>query len=153
MARQGSAQATVAAPADVVFGVITDLERLPKWNQLMTGVVERPEDLAPGAEWVVGFRAMGRSWKSRSRVEELDASRRVFQYRSATDDGNPSFTVWRWEVEPDGAGSRVRLSWDLHPRTFWRRTLLVRIRGRQLRSEVSTSLTALERACQGDIVS
>ena len=143
MPKQGSAEATIAAPPDDVFAFITDLDRLPEWNTIMTGVVERPAELAPGAEWVVGFRALGRSWSSRSRVEEIDRARRVFQYRSGTDDGNPSYTTWRWQVDPDGDGSRVTLGWELRPKTFWRRALIVHVRNRQLRSEAPASLAAL----------
>jgi hypothetical protein len=37
--------------------------------------------------------------------------------------------------------------WELHPATFWRRVLLVRIRARQLaRNEIPASLAALARA-------
>ena len=145
MPKQGSAEATVAAPPDEVFAVVTDIDRLPEWNAVMTDVVESPAALAPGTEWVVGFRAMGQSWNSRSRLDEIDRARRVFQYRSGTDDDNPSYTTWRWQIEPAGDGSRVTLSWDLNPKTFWRRALVAHLRSRQLRSEVPASLAALAR--------
>ncbi|MGH9033974.1 MAG: SRPBCC family protein [Acidimicrobiia bacterium] len=145
MPKRGSAETTVAAPPDDVFALITAIDRLPEWNAIMTGVVERPAELAPGAEWVVGFHALGRSWNSRSRVDEVDRARRVFQYRSRTDDDNPSYTVWRWQVDPDGDGSRITLGWDLEPKTFWRRVLIAHVRNRQLRSEVPASLDALAR--------
>jgi hypothetical protein len=88
---------------------------------------------------------MGHSWPSRSRVEEVDSGRRVFAYRSQTDDGNPSYALWRWEVEPADGGSRVKASWDLNPQTFWRRVLLGRMRARQLRREVPASIQSLGR--------
>ncbi len=38
----------------------------------------------------------------------------VFAYRSCTDDGNPWYAIWRWQIAPDGDGaSRVTVSWDL----------------------------------------
>jgi hypothetical protein len=50
-------------------------------------------------------------------------------------------------VTDDPAGSRVTVTWSLHPATFWRRVLLGRIRARQLaNTEVPTSLTALAAA-------
>ena len=65
---------------------------------------------------------MGQSWRSRSRLEELDRERRVFTYRSGTDDGNPSYALWR-------------------------KVLLGPVRHRQLRrSEVPASIAALEAA-------
>ncbi len=78
-----------------------------------------------------------------------DAEARRFAYRSWTDDGNPSYAGWSWEVAEDPAGSRVTVAWELHPVTFWRRVLLVRIRARQLsRRELPESLTALAAAAK-----
>ena len=74
----------------------------------------------------------------------LDASARRFEYTSRTDDGHPSYTVWSWTVSGTERGSRVSVSWELNPKTFWRRVLLVRVRQHQLlKSEVPTSLAAL----------
>lgn len=134
----------VAAPADAVFETLTDIDGLPEWNKVMTAVVESPPLLAPGAEWVVEFHVLGRTWRSRSTVEELDESRRRFAYCSRTDDGNPSDARWSWQVDADPAGSRVTVAVALHPATFWRRVLLARIRSRQLaRTELPASLSAL----------
>lgn len=139
--------AIVAAPPDAVFGTLTDIARLPAWNDRMTAVVDCPRDLTVGAEWVVGFRVLGRSWHSRSVVDEVDTARRRFAYRSRTDDGNPSEARWTWEVTDDAAGCRVTVTWSLKPATFWRRLLLVRVRARQLaRTELPASLAALARA-------
>jgi uncharacterized protein YndB with AHSA1/START domain len=138
---------TVAASPETVFDLITDLDRLPEWNAHMTAVVERQPTLTPGTEWVVEFRAMGQTWRSRSRLEILDPERRVFEYRSGTDDGNPSYAIWRWEVEPSGDGANVTVAWDLHPATFWRKVLLGPVRHRQLRrAEVPASIAALAEA-------
>lgn len=142
---KGSTEAQVTAPADAVFGALTDVRRLPEWNTIIKEVVEAPEKLEPGASWLVQIRAMGSGWKSRSTVEEYDAAKRVFAYKSQTDDGNPSKALWRWEVDDAGDGSRVRVSWDVQPVTFWRRTLLARIRARQLAKEVPASVDALAR--------
>jgi uncharacterized protein YndB with AHSA1/START domain len=147
MGRRGSATATLAAAPDAAFALLTDVDRLPEWNAIMAGVVERPEALVSGAQWVVEFRALGQSWRSRSQLEELDPARRLFVYRSGTDDGNPSYARWRWAVEDAGDGrSRVTASWDLHPATFWRRWLLAPVRSRQLQREVPASIAALGRA-------
>jgi hypothetical protein len=142
--RSGQASEVVATSPDSLFRTLTDIGGLPSWNEKMTSVVERPATLEVGAEWVVEFHVLGRTWRSRSTVEELDLVGRRFVYRSGTDDGNPSRARWAWEVTGDPAGSRVTVSWDLHPVTFWRRVLLVRIRGAQLaRTEVPASLAAL----------
>jgi uncharacterized protein YndB with AHSA1/START domain len=139
--------AVVPADPAAVFGTLTDVARLPDWNAAMRSIIDQPDRLAVGAEWVVEFRVLGRTWRSRSAVEEFDVGARRFVYRSGTDDGNPSYARWAWEVTEDPAGSKVTVSWELHPVTFWRRTLLVRIRGRQLaRTELPASLAALAAA-------
>jgi uncharacterized protein YndB with AHSA1/START domain len=144
-----SAHASTVVPASVatVMATLTDLARLPEWNEVMTAVIEAPDRLEAGAEWLVEFRAMGQTWRSRSTIEELDLADGRFVYRSGTDDGNPSYARWAWQVAEDGAGSRVTVTWELHPATFWRRVLLVRIRARQLaRTEIPASLAALAHA-------
>ncbi|MGH3578253.1 MAG: hypothetical protein ACRDU0_11940, partial [Mycobacterium sp.] len=49
----GSVSTTTGASPAAVFARITDLGGLPDWNGAMTRVVEVPERLEPGAQWVV----------------------------------------------------------------------------------------------------
>ena len=144
-----NASAVLSSAPDAVFGVLTDPTRLPEWNEAITRVLDRPAELVPGSEWVVEMHALGQSWLSRARLEVLDPETGRFVYRACTDDGNPSYAHWEWTVSEDPAGSRVTVSWELHPLTFWRRVLLVRIRARQLRTEVPKSLRALGVAAAG----
>ena len=72
----GSVTEVVPEPADNVFAFLTDVE----------------------------IKAMGTSWKSRSKVQECDPQQRVFAYRSCTDDGNPSYAIWRWHRTPREGG-------------------------------------------------
>jgi hypothetical protein len=123
---------------------VTDIDRLPEWNDEVTAVLERPATLEVGAEWVVAMRAFGQRWRSRSTVTEIDAAGGLFAYRSQSDDGNPSYADWRWEVVADPAGTLVRVSVDAHPRTFWRRALLSRIRPPGLKKAMQESLRSLE---------
>jgi hypothetical protein len=101
--------------------------------------------LAEGVEWTVQMSILvpSATWPSRSRVLTYDPERMVFEHISQSDDGNPSFVVWRWSVALDPGGARVTVEWTGYPKTFWRRLLLARIRRRQLRSEASASLHAL----------
>ena len=147
MTASARASTVVPATADAVFRTLTDIARLPEWNSVMTSVIEKPDRLEVGAEWLVEFHALGQTWRSRSVVEELDLAGRRFVYQSGTDDGNPSYARWTWEVSDHGDGCQVSVMWELHPATFWRRVLLVRIRARQLaRNEIPASLAALARA-------
>lgn len=140
----GSCAATIPASPAAVFERITDLGQLPAWNRRMLAVVSTPPELVSGAEWVVRFRVLGRTWDSRSVVEEIDRSGLHFSYRAATDDGNPSRAMWRWDVAEAPGGSRATVRWELRPVTFWRRTLLGRVRAYQLaHQEVPASLLSL----------
>lgn len=143
----GHAVRVVPDDKDVVFRRLTDIAALPSWNTRMTRVVSQPDVLRPGAEWVVEFHVLGRTWHSRSTVDEIDPTSGRFRHRSRTDDGNPSEASWTWSVTDEPTGSRVEVSWTLRPVTFWRRVLLGRIRARQLaRTEVPASLAALAAA-------
>jgi hypothetical protein len=131
------------APPHIVFGQVTDIARLPEWNRAITEVLEQPEQLAPGAIWTVRLHALGQSWVSKSTVTELDATSGTFRHRSRTDDGNPSYADWEWTARPDGSGTCLSVRVDLHPKSFWRKYLLVQIRRPALRREMRASLTAL----------
>lgn len=149
MGGTGSVTGSISRSPNHVFACLSDIDRLPDWNANITKVLDGPDAIIPGAEWVVEMKALGNSWPSRSKVQEYDPTARVFGYRSCTDDGNPSYAIWRWVVEPAAEGaSRVTVSWDLKPATFWRRVLLARIRAHQLRREVPASIDALARALQ-----
>jgi hypothetical protein len=132
--------------ADAAFARITDLAALSSWNRIMTATLETPAALAPGAQWVVEFHALGQTWRSRSTVTDIDTNAHRFAYRAQTDDGNPSFASWEWKVTTGGRGCVVTVRVALHPQTFWRRLLFVHIRRRQLRREMRDSLAALETA-------
>lgn len=144
----GQASARVAAPPDRVFEVITDIEHVPSWNGRIEEVVEVPDELRDGAEWVVAMNVLGRRFNSRSHVIELDRAGRRFVYRSKREDDNPSFTIWTWEVEPDGEWSRVTLGWEFRPATIFRKRVISPLRHRMIeRDEAPASLIALAKAC------
>ena len=139
----GSATTRVHARPDEVFNLITDVDRLPDWNACIESVVDQPPSLTTGAEWVVKMHVSGMPrWDSRSQLVELDRKAGRFVFRSQSDDGNPSFIIWTWEVSGVDGAAEVTVRWDGHPQTFWRRVLFSRIRHRQLGKEVPTSLEA-----------
>jgi hypothetical protein len=141
-----SASTVIPAEPDHVFAFLTDVDRLPSWNAEITRVLRRPERLDPHTEYAVELHAAGMTWASRTRVLALDRSRRHFAHRSGTDDDNPSFTTWTWDVTPDPAGARVTVTWDPNPRTLWRRCVVVHWRRRCLARQVPRSLQALTAA-------
>jgi uncharacterized protein YndB with AHSA1/START domain len=141
---EGSATTRVAAPAPAVFDFVTDIDRLPTWNEAIERVTERPNSIAAGAEWVVIMHPRPLpSWRSRSRIEVLDRQRLRFGYETRTDDGDPTYAKWAWVVRPDGDGSEITVRWDVNPRTFGRKLIGARMRRRMLAHEVPASLHAL----------
>jgi uncharacterized protein YndB with AHSA1/START domain len=143
----GSANDRVDADAEAVFRLITDVDRLPEWNDAIECVVERPTELTAGAEWIVKMhpnRVM--SWNSRSTVEEIDRDAHRFTYRTVNADGNPSYAEWTWEITPLESGADVSVTWDVYLETIDRRLLAGPIRQRQLRKEVAASLQAIDTA-------
>jgi uncharacterized protein YndB with AHSA1/START domain len=143
----GMASASVTAPPDTVFRLITDVERLPEWNRAIECVVEPAPELAPGTEWVVKMHpSRGMTWKSRSKVEEIDTETCRFTYRTWNADGNPSYADWKWEVAPLDSIVQVTVTWDVYLKTLDRKLLAGPIRQRQLRKEVAASLRALDQA-------
>jgi uncharacterized protein YndB with AHSA1/START domain len=143
-----NATALVRATPDEVFAQLTDVDRLPSWNTELVEVLERPERLLPGTEFVVRMHAAGMTWPSRTRVLEVDPARRHLVYRSVSDDGNPSFTIWTWDVAPHPAGAEVTVAWDPNPRTLMRRCIVVHWRRRCLRRQVPRSLRSLAAAVE-----
>lgn len=142
------ATTVVEAPPALVFERITDIDRLPDWNAEIHDVIERPATLHPGAEWVVEIRAMKKHWNSRSRLAGLDAEGGRFAYRSQTDDGNPSYADWRWQLTPVPSGTRVDVEVDIRPRTFWRKHLFSKIRRPSLAKAMQHSLRNLQDVTQ-----
>lgn len=84
-------------------------------------------------------------FQSSSKVRVFDPNARLFVYRSTPED-NPSFSIWSWEVDPEGDGSRVRVKAELHPLSPAARWFFTYVRAFMLRRfELKRSLRALER--------
>ncbi len=67
-----------------------------------------------------------------------------FTYRSQSDDGNPSYADWRWQLTAGPDATRVDVEVDIRPRTFWRRHLLSKLRRSGLHAAMQRSLHALQ---------
>jgi hypothetical protein len=140
----GSECVQLNASPERVFAVLTDVAGLPDWNAKVHHVIEQPEaSLAEDAEWVVQMRAMGTKWPSRSHATVIDPDNWRFEHTSRTDDGNPSYGMWSWEIRPLATGSELKVTWAVYLRSFWRRTLLAPLRRPRLEAEVRASLAGL----------
>jgi hypothetical protein len=97
--------ATVAAPAETVWALLASATR---WDDWVDGRVERaePSPLAVGQVVTVLAPALGREWRARFVVEEVDATRGVLAMRVAFPLGMTLRE--RVSVRPlDGASCRV----------------------------------------------
>jgi uncharacterized protein YndB with AHSA1/START domain len=140
----GTAGVVLDASPQQVFAVLVDVARLPEWNAKVHHVIELPGGpVAEDSEWVVQMRAMGTRWPSRSHATVVDAQGCRFEHTSRTDDGNPSYSMWSWEVRPDICGSELTVTWAMYVRTFGRRTFAAPLRKPRLEAEVRTSLAGL----------
>ena len=138
------ADAVIEGDPQVIFDSITDIDYLPQWNDAIEQVIERPAGLTAGATWTVEMHpARAVRWKSTSTLQELDPERLRLSYRTVNADGNPSYTLWCWELAPTPSGVQVSVHWDVYLETLDRRLLAGPIRRLQLRREVAASLATL----------
>jgi uncharacterized protein YndB with AHSA1/START domain len=95
------AEAVIESDPRALFAAITDIDRLPEWNRTIEKVIERPDQLRAGASWTGGMHpTRGVRWKSVSTLQELDPAALRLSYRTVNADGNPSYTLWHWELTP-----------------------------------------------------
>lgn len=100
--RELRAEATVAAPPEQVWALLTDLDRMPEWSpELLRMVPLKPGGLRVG-QWYLGLnRRKAVVWPTRNVVAELEPGR-VLAW-----DTKSSGARWIWEVSADPAGTRV----------------------------------------------
>jgi uncharacterized protein YndB with AHSA1/START domain len=113
--RELRAEATIAAPADRVWELLTDLPRMSDWSpELLRMFPLRPGGLRVG-QWYLGVnRRKAVVWPTRSVVAVLEPG------RSLAWDTRSSGARWVWELAPDGDGTRV-----VHRRPVPRRLTLL----------------------------
>ena len=104
----GTETVQLTAPATDVFDLLIDVDRLPEWNAHVHHVIDKSErPLASGVDSVIQMRAMWTRWPSRSTALTVDRSTLSFEHRSCSDDGNPSYALWSWQVTPTPSGSTL----------------------------------------------
>ena len=101
-ARELHAEATVAAPPEKVWALLTDFSRMPEWSpELVRMVPLKPGGLRVG-QWYLGVnRRKAIVWPTRSVLAVLEPGRTLAW------DTKSSGARWIWEISPDPAGTRV----------------------------------------------
>lgn len=104
----------IAAPAARVWDLVTNLERMGQWSPEYQGGEWLDGATGPmvGARFKGRNKRQGREWESVSTVIAAEAGRAV-----AWAVGNPVHpaATWRFDLTPEGAGTRVRQHVQLGP--------------------------------------
>jgi uncharacterized protein YndB with AHSA1/START domain len=97
--RELRAETLVSAPPERVWGLLTDLARMPQWSpELLAMRPLKPGGLRVG-QWYLGLnRRKAVVWPTRSVLVVLEPGRTLAW------DTRSSGARWIWEIEPDGAG-------------------------------------------------
>ena len=106
----------IAASPEVVYGLITSMERYGEWSSENCGGYWRKDDSGtPGTgdvgDQFVGInRRAGREWKAPVEVIEREPNR-CFAFVTGGRDGN--YALWRYTLETAGAGTRLTENYEL----------------------------------------
>lgn len=113
----------VDAPPEVVYELVSDITRTPEWSP----VVKNSEWLGgathaeAGARFVGHNRFNGFRWSRECEVSEAEPGR-LFAFSTFGKQGEEQ-TRWRYEIEPEGDGSRVTLAYEIVTMPRWVRFL------------------------------
>lgn len=94
---------TVQSPPERVWGLVSDFAGTARWRDAVTRV-----DLLPAAQGPLRFVEVSRQGAVTFEVVSQDPPRR--QVVRVVDDDQPFGGTWTWEIEPDGAGSRLAIT-------------------------------------------
>lgn len=116
--RELSAEATIQAPPERVWALVTDFDRMPEWSpELVRMIPLKPGGLRVG-QWYLGInRRKAAVWPTRNVVSALEPGLRIAW------DTVSSGARWIWELTPDGPdGTATRV---VHRRPVPKRLTLV----------------------------
>ncbi len=101
--RELRAEVHVAAPPQRVWQALTDLDRMPRWSPELVRMVPLGRGgLRPGRQYVgINRRGPVVVWPTRNRVVAVEPERLLAW------DTVSSGARWIFELQPDGAGTRV----------------------------------------------
>jgi uncharacterized protein YndB with AHSA1/START domain len=100
---------SIAAPADIVFALVSDVTRMGEWSPEATGGVwKKASGPAVGARFTGRNRRGKRTWSTTCRITDYDPPNRfAFQVTS----GPLSVAWWRYDILPTETGCDVTETW------------------------------------------
>lgn len=100
--RELRAEATIAAPPDRVWSLVTDVSRMPDWSPELVRMLPLKRGGMRRGQWYVGInRRKAVVWPTRNVVAVLEPGRVVAW------DTTSSGARWIWEIEASGEGTHV----------------------------------------------
>ena len=137
----------IDASAESLYAMVSDLPRIGEWSPECEGVTWDGEVSTP----VVGTTFMGQNavgpgrrirYKRHGRVLVADAGR---EFEFITDEGGRESTVWRYQFQREGSGTRVTESYEVRWIPVWARIIDVPTnRHKELLENMRTTLARLK---------
>lgn len=100
----------IEAPADVIFEQIADPARQPAWDG-NDNLAEAAEGQRVHAIGDVFSMTLQRGLVRENHIVEFEEGRAI-AWKPAEPGSPPIGHLWRWELEPDGTGTRVTHTYD-----------------------------------------
>ncbi len=113
-ARQGQVEIHIDAPPETVWSTVADLDRMGEWSPECYRVTWLDGASGPAK---VGARFKGKNrwgpvrWSMTCEVKTADPRREISW---STVKGSRDVVTWRYRFEPDGAGTKVVESFEVH---------------------------------------
>lgn len=104
------ASRVIAAPADVIFEQIADPAKQPAWDG-NDNLGEAPAGQRVRGTGEVFSMTLTKGAVRENHVVEFEEGRRI-AWKPAEEGKPPIGHLWRWELEPEGAGTRVTHTYD-----------------------------------------
>jgi hypothetical protein len=149
--REGAETLVVAAPADRIYDLVSDMTRMGEWSPECHQVEWLPGSTGP----VVGARFIGHNrggpgklmkWSRQGRVLTADPGR---EFAFVTEEGGRESTEWRYRLEPVEGGTRVTESYTVHWIPTWARLLDVPLnRAGEIQEIMRHTLSQLRQAAE-----
>jgi len=148
---QDQVEVFIAADADVLYGMVSDMPRTGEWSPECLGVEWEDATSAPcTGSTFVGHNAVGPGRRIRysrhGRVLVADAGR---EFAFITDEGGRESTLWRYRFQPESGGTRVTESYEVRWIPVWARVLDVPLnRHKELVENMRHTLNQLKTAAE-----
>ena len=112
-----SVERVIAAPADRIFDLLADPARHHDidGSGSVRDAKQSPQRLTMGAHFGMAMK-LGYNYSTKNEVIEFDDGKRIAWQTTPASGFQSRFAggrIWRYELEPAGAGTLVRESWDI----------------------------------------